>query len=455
MTKRTSCRRIIHMSPVIRRLIFIILLVVAATYISLPSKFSVFGKNFNRPDLNLKIGNFALAKKFDLKLGLDLAGGSQLVFEADTANIPADRRTSALEGVRNVIERRVNLFGVSEPTVQTSEFEGKHRIIVELPGISNSKDAVNLIGQTAQLIFMEVKELPAEKGATPSSTLAPTDLTGADLKSASVQFDSQTGKPAISLQFTDDGGKKFEDITGRNVGKQVIIVLDNAILSQPVVSEKIIGGQAQISGTFTIDEAKALSVQLNAGALPVPVKLVQETTIGATLGAESISQSILAGVVGISMVALFMLLSYGKLGLIADVGLIIFGVITLALYKLIPITLTLPGIAGFMLSIGMAVDSNILIFERFKEERLIRSIPNALETSFGRAWDSIRDANIATLVTCFILWNPLDWSVLPSSGPVRGFAVTLALGIAISLFTGLFVSRNLLRVFIREEKKND
>lgn len=417
------------MSPVIRRLIFIILLVVAATYISLPNG------------------------KFDLKLGLDLAGGSQLVFEADTANIPADRRTSALEGVRNVIERRVNLFGVSEPTVQTSEFEGKHRIIVELPGISNSKDAVNLIGQTAQLLFMEVKELPAEEGATPSSTLAPTDLTGADLKSAGIEFDGQTGKPAISLQFTDDGGKKFEDITGRNVGKQVIIVLDNAILSQPVVSEKIIGTTAQISGSFTIDEAKALSVQLNAGALPVPVKLVQETTIGATLGAESINQSILAGVVGISMVALFMLLSYGKLGLVADVGLIIFGVITLALYKLIPITLTLPGIAGFMLSIGMAVDSNILIFERFKEEKLIRSIPNALETSFGRAWDSIRDANIATLVTCFILWNPLDWSILPSSGPVRGFAITLALGIAISLFTGLFVSRNLLRVFVREEKK--
>ena len=211
----------------------------------------------------------------------------------------------------------------------------------------------------------------------------------------------------------------------------------------------------QLSGTFTIDEAKNLAVQLNAGALPVPVKLVQETTIGATLGAESIKQSVLAGVVGISMVAVFMILAYGWMGVIAVIGLLIFGVITLSLYKLIPITLTLPGIAGFMLSIGMAVDSNILIFERFKEEKLIRSIPNALEVSFGRAWDSIRDANIATLVTCFILWNPLDWSILPSSGPVRGFAITLALGIAISLFTGLFVSRNLLRVFITDSKKSD
>lgn len=410
---------------------FIFLLTAIATYISLPNK------------------------KFNLKLGLDLAGGSQLVFEADTTNIPDDKRVSALEGVRNVIERRVNLFGVSEPTVQTSEFQGKHRIIVELPGISNTKDAINLIGQTAQLVFYEVKDIPATKTASASAQLVPTNLTGADLKTASVQFDGQTGKPAISLQFTDDGGKKFEDITGRNIGKQVVIVLDNAILSRPIVSEKIIGGQAQISGTFTIDEAKSLAVQLNAGALPVPVRVVQETTVGATLGAESIKQSVLAGVVGISMVAIFMVLVYGKLGLIADVGLIIFGVMTFSLYKLIPITLTLPGIAGFMLSIGMAVDSNILIFERFKEEKLIRPIPDALETSFGRAWDSIRDANIATLVTCFILWNPLDWSILPSSGPVRGFAITLALGIAISLFTGIFVSRNLLRIFIREKKRND
>ncbi|KKR26969.1 MAG: protein-export membrane protein SecD, preprotein translocase subunit SecD [Microgenomates group bacterium GW2011_GWC1_39_7b] len=377
-----------------------------------------------------------------------------MVFEADTTNIPTDRRQSALEGVRNVIERRVNLFGVSEPTVQTSEFQGKNRIIIELPGLDSTKDAINLIGQTAQLIFMEEKIIPATKGASPSATLVSTNLTGADLKNASVQFDSQTGKPAISLQFTDEGGKKFEDITGRNVGKPVLIVLDNTLLSQPVVSEKIIGGNAQISGNFSIDEAKKLSIQLNAGALPVPVKLVQETTVGATLGTESIRQSVLAGLVGILSVMIFMILSYGKLGLVADIGLFIFGVITLSLYKLIPVTLTLPGIAGFMLSIGMAVDSNILIFERFKEEKLIRSIPNALETSFGRAWDSIRDANIATLVTCFILWNPLDWSILPSSGPVRGFAITLALGIAISLFTGIFVSRNLLRVFIKERRSD-
>ena len=420
---------------------FIFLVTAIATIISLP-----YGINF-------KIGSFQVNKKFDLKLGLDLAGGSQLIFEADLSKVPTEKQKTAVDGVRNVIERRVNLFGVSEPTVQTSNFEGRQRIIVELPGIKNTEDAISLIGQTAQLAFMEVKDIPATKSASASATLVPTSLTGADLSSAGVEFDSQTGKPAISLQFTDDGGKKFEEITARNVGRPVVIVLDNSVLSQPTVSERITGGKAQISGSFTVEEAKELAIQLNAGALPVPVKLVQETSIGASLGADSIKQSILAGVVGISMVAIFMVLTYGKLGLVADIGLFVFGAITLALYKLIPVTLTLPGIAGFMLSIGMAVDSNILIFERFKEEKPKHNISDALEISFGRAWDSIRDANIATLVTCFILANPLDWSILPSSGPVRGFAITLALGIFISLFTGIYVSRNLLRLFIREAKK--
>jgi len=295
-----------------------------------------------------------------------------------------------------------------------------------------------------------VEEIPAPDGATPSAQLIPTDLTGADLESASVVFDSQTGKPAISLQFTKEGGDKFAAITKRNIGKPLPIILDQEIITQPTVQEEIISGQAQITGSFTGEEAKKLSIQLNAGALPVPVTIVQETTVGATLGALSVKESVLAGGVGILMVALFMILAYGKLGIVADVGLFIFAVITIALYKLIPVTLTLPGIAGFMLSIGMAVDSNILIFERIKEEkRNGRALSIAMELGFGRARDSIRDANIATLITAFILANPFDWSFLHTSGPVRGFAITLALGIAISLFTGVFVSRNLLRLFIR------
>ena len=201
-----------------------------------------------------------------------------------------------------------------------------------------------------------------------------------------------------------------------------------------------------------MDEAKKLAIQLNAGALPVPVNLVQQTSIGASLGALSIKQSILAGIVGIVMVAIFMIASYGKFGIIADIGLFIFGVITIALYKIIPITLTLPGIAGFMLSVGMALDGNILIFERFKEEKLIHEYGEAMEISFGRAWNSIRDAYAASLISCFVLAYPLDWQFLNSSGPIRGFAITLAMGIFISLFTGIFVSRNLLRVFIKERK---
>lgn len=442
------------MPTIFKKLVFILTIAIGALYISLPQSFTLFGKTFRRYDLGFSIGNFQVARKFDLKLGLDLAGGSHLVFDADVSKLSDDKKSSALEGVRDVIEKRVNLFGVSEPSVQTANFEGKNRIIVELPGIKDTKEAITLIGKTAQLTFYEEIILPAkEKDATPSATLTPTDLTGADLQNAQVVFDSNNGKPSISLTFTKEGGNKFAKITERNIGKSLPIILDNTIISSPVVQETIIGGSAQITGTFTIDEAKKTVIQLNAGALPVPIALIEERTVGATLGGESIQKSITAGTVGILMVSLFMFLSYGTLGLVADIGLIIFGLITLALYKLIPVTLTLPGIAGFMLSVGMAVDSNILIFERFKEEKQKRNISDALEVSFGRAWDSIRDANVATLVTAFILANPLDWSFLHTSGPVRGFAITLALGIAISLFTGLFVSRNLLRLFIRERKK--
>lgn len=432
------------LSGPLKKVIVIFLLTSVCAYISLSPGFNFLGKRYKLPGLDVKIGNFELKRNFNLVLGLDLAGGSHLVFEADTSKLPADKKQDALNSVRDVIERRVNLFGVSEPNVQTSSFEGKDRVIVELPGVKDTKQAIDLIGQTAQLIFAEVVE------ASPSAQLKPTNLTGADLAQAKVGFDNKTGKPLVQLQFTSEGGNKFAALTAANVGKPLAIVLDNQVISAPIVQEKITGGTAQISGNFTTDEAKKLAIELNAGALPVPVKLVQEQTIGATLGAESISRSVRAGLVGLGMVLLFMVLAYGKLGLFADLALIIYGVLTLALYKLIPVVLTLPGIAGFLLSVGMAVDSNILIFERFKEEKPRRPLADALEVSFGRAWDSIRDANIATLVTAFVLANPFDWSFLNTSGPVRGFAITLALGIGLSLFTGIVVVRNLLRVFIRK-----
>jgi preprotein translocase subunit SecD len=294
-----------------------------------------------------------------------------------------------------------------------------------------------------------VKEDPGE-GELP---YIPVELTGRDLKRARVTFESTTGKPAVSIEFTPEGSEKFAQLTEKNIGKPLPILLDNALITAPIVQEKITEGQAQITGDFTTDEADKLAIQLNAGALPVPIQLVEQKTIGATLGSDSINKSVRAGIVGVVMVGLFMVLAYGRLGLVADAALVIFGILTLAVYKIIPVVLTLPGIAGFLLSVGMAVDSNILIFERFKEEKDKRNFADALEVSFGRAWDSIRDANIATLVTAFILANPLDLSFLHTSGPVRGFAITLTIGILISLFTGVVVSRNLLRVFVREGNK--
>ena len=445
-----------------KKLLLIFLLTLFAGFISLPkeirlrfhlAKLSV-DKILIRPDLNISLGKVNLKRSFDLRLGLDLAGGSHLVFEAETAGLPNENKEAALTSLRNIMERRVNLFAVTEPSVQISSFEEKDRIIVELPGVGDTQEAVELIGKTAQLIFSEpTEEESLVEGEELKYGFISTDLTGADLEKADVTFDQTTGKPAISLKFTQEGGQKFTQITKRNVGKPLAIVLDEEIVSAPIVQEEITGGSAQISGDFTLDEAKNLTIQLNAGALPVSVKLVEQRTVGSTLGAESVSRSIRAGVVGLIMVLAFMILSYGKFGLVADMGLVVFGVLTLALYKIIPVVLTLPGIAGFLLSVGMAVDSNILIFERFKEEKLKRPFTDALEVSFGRAWDSIRDANIATLVTAFILANPFDFAFLHTSGPVRGFAITLALGIGISLFTGIVVSRNLLRVFVREDRK--
>jgi len=441
----------------LKKVLTVFFVSIIAFYISLPKEFPInihYGpinieETIIRKDLNIDTDKLSLKRNFDLKLGLDLAGGSHLVFEANTEGISDIQKEKALDAVRDVIERRVNLFGVSEPNVQTTSFEDIDRIIVELPGVHDTKEAVDIIGKTAQLSFAEI-------GSEDEPGLFPTDLTGADLKSADVTFDQTTGKPVVSLEFSPEGGEKFAAITERNIGKPVAILLDEDVVSAPVVQQVITGGSAQISGEFDLEQAKNLAIQLNAGALPIPVELVEQRTVGAFLGAESVEKSVRAGIVGLTMVLIFMILTYGKLGFIADIGLIIFGILTLSLYKIIPVVLTLPGIAGFLLSVGMAVDSNILIFERFKEEKKQRPFSDALEVSFGRAWDSIRDANIATLVTAFILANPLDWNFLHTSGPVRGFALTLAIGIAISLFTGIYVSRNLLRVFLKEkEKKGD
>jgi len=395
-------------------------------------------------------------KRFETRFGLDLSGGTQLVLDANMKDIAQADRPSALDSARGIIERRVNFFGVSEPVIQTAVSNNGYRIIVELPGVSDVNQAISLIGQTAQLEFREFKEPNASISAktTYAELLDMTKssgLTGKDLKRASVTFDSTTGAPQVALEFSSEGAKKFADITTRLVGKPLGIFLDSAPITMPVVKQAITDGQAVINGSFTQEEAKNLALQLNAGALPVPVTVVGKTAIGATLGQSSVSKSVHAGTVGLIIVALFMIAEYGILGFFADLALIVYGLLTFAIFRAIPITLTLPGIAGFILSIGMAVDANILIFERFKEEkRAGRPWKVAMELGFGKAWDSIRDANFTTLITCIILYNPGNWTFLPISGLVRGFAVTLFIGVLASLFTGIVVTRTFIRVLYKE-----
>ncbi len=429
-----------------RRVFIIILLLTAlAVYIDLPEQYHP----------GFQIGPFT--KKFTTKFGLDLSGGTQLVLDANMKDIGSSDRASALESAKQVIERRVNFFGVTEPVVQTATSQNSYRIIVELPGISDVNQAIALIGQTAQLEFREFTEPNASISATTTNAdlLAMTKsvgITGKDLTRAQVSFDTTTGAPQVAIAFSSEGAKKFADVTKRLVGKPLAIFLDNTLVTAPVVKQEIVDGQAVINGQFTQEEAKALALQLNAGALPVPITVVQKETVGATLGASSVTKSITAGVVGLTIVALFMIAQYGWLGLFADMALVVYGLLTFAIFRWIPITLTLPGIAGFILSMGMAVDANILIFERFKEEkRAGRPWKVAMELGFGKAWDSIRDANFTTLITCAILYNPGNWQFLPSSGMVRGFAVTLFIGVLASLFTGIVVTRTFIRVMYKEK----
>jgi preprotein translocase subunit SecD len=440
----------------------ILILTFLAVIISFPKnvhvKFAIgklkVDQTFSSPELNFTFLGQNFKRDLEIKKGLDLAGGSQLVFEADMKNVAAADRQNALDSTRNVIERRVNLFGSTEPNIQTSKLKDKFRVIVELPGITKTEDAVALIGKTAVLNFrLEIASPSAELQKSPAyMQYGPfqiqTKLTGKDLKRASVTFNPNTGAPEVSLEFDQTGTQLFADITKNNVGKRLAIFLDDQIVSAPNINQPILGGSAVISGSFTLDQAKLLVTQLNAGALPLPIKLVQQQTISPTLGEDSITKSVRGGLIGLSCVMVFMIVLYGRLGLIADLSLIIYGLLSLTTIKLIPITMTLPGIAGFILSVGMAVDSNILIFERYKEE--VKKNQNkvyAMEAAFGRAWDSIRDANVTTLLVCFILFNPFNWSFLNISGMIRGFALNLGIGVLTSLFTGIVVTRTFIRLF--------
>lgn len=517
--------------------------------------------------LNVKLP--FLQRSFDLRLGLDLQGGASLVYEANTEALAAADQAAALDSARDVIEQRVNAFGVSEPVVQTSRVGDKWRIIVELAGIKDISQAIQLIGDTPILEFQEAGTPPAptaeqkaaaekanaevkkkaesiltqartagadfaklanentqdpsnagtdgqgkggdlgfaqrgtfvaefekalfddlqdgevtsklvktqfgyhiikriearttkvdgkdvqevrgshilftttDPAAQTSAQFVATGLTGKQLKRADVTFAQTTGEPEVALTFNDEGSKLFAEITKRNIGKTIAIFLDGQILSNPTVNQEITGGNAVISGSFTLKDAKDLARRLNAGALPVPVTLVSQQTVGASLGADSIQRSLFAGLLGIIVVALFMIFFYRLPGFLSVIALGLYTLLVLTIFKLWPVTLTLAGIAGFILTIGIAVDANILIFERTKEElRAGHPLDSAIQEGFKRAWLSIRDSNASSMITALIL-------IWFGSSLIKGFAITLLIGIVVSLFSAITVTRNLLRLVIQ------
>ncbi len=402
--------------------------------------------------------------KYPFKLGLDLQGGTHLLYQADLSNVEKKDYSSAMQGLRDVIERRINYFGVREPVVQVEE--KSQRLIVELAGVTDVNEAIKMIGQTPFLefkeqrpqeetqkildkqkeikdkTFEEAQKIPDWQLACQDTYFQSTQLTGKYLKKAEVTFDQTTYRPGISLEFNDEGAKIFEDLTKKNVGKPLAIYIDNALISAPTVKETISGGRAQITGDFTIDAAKELTRNLNAGALPVPIKLISQQTIGPTLGQDSLNKSLKAGMIGFLTVILFMIILYKFPGFLSSMALLIYIALNLAVFKAIPVTLTLAGIAGFILSIGMAVDANILIFARMKEELSQgKNIPIAMEEGFRRAWPSIRDGNLTTLVVAGIMF----WL---GSGFVKGFALTLSIGVLLSMFSAIVITRDFMRIFV-------
>ena len=379
------------------------------------------------------------------QLGLDLKGGVQLTYALDTSKV-SDRPIADIEtGVHEVINRRINALGVTEPTIHTTEINGKASIIIELPGVTDVENAKKMIGQTAQLVF---KELDANQ------EFIETGLTGADLKKASATLESGgsgnssfNSSPVVQLEFTSEGATKFKDITSRNLQKPVAISLDDEVISSPTVQSVINDGSAIITGMENIQAARDLATLLNAGALPVPIELIGENTIGATLGQNSIQTSVIAGILGILLVIIFMFVYYRRAGFFAAIALLVYMLITLTLFKIIPVTITLAGIAGFIFSVGIAVDANVLVYERMKEElNRGKDTNTAIEDSFKRSWSSIWPSNVASLITAAILY-------FGTTGMIRGFAVTLALGIFVSLFTAIFVTRTMLRIWGNRIKK--
>jgi preprotein translocase subunit SecD len=441
-------------------LIIIIVLLAGSLWVDLNNEISLINP-FNDTPL--------FSRNVEVRLGLDLRGGLQTLLEADLPET-ATVASGELEITRQILENRANALGVSEVVMQTA---GERRIVAEFPGVSDPEAVVASLQQTGLMEFVDMGTNPVPAGTVIQSdfgqaatnepvptplpgdtapTIYHTVMTGAELIEALVTTD-QTGNPAVSFTLSPEGTTIFAEYTTTHSRQYLGIVLDKTVISAPIVDEPITGGSGIISGNFTVEEANALAVQLRYGSLPVPVKVVESRTIGATLGEESVRKSITAGIIGLTIVILFMLLYYRLPGFVADTALLTYALFTLALFKLIPVVLTLPGIAGFILSIGMAVDANILIFERLKEElRGGRTIRQAIDLGWNRAWPSIRDSNTSTLITCLILYifgNSFGASM------VKGFSVTLALGVGVSLFTAIIVTRTILHLVLDNIKLAD
>jgi preprotein translocase subunit SecD len=427
-----------------KRLIFIVVLTLLALVVVWPQKPGNYipGGDALPGNPGLHFGSFA---RQGAKLGLDLQGGTQLTLQADLSGVSADQQSTAMQGVLNVISRRVNAYGVSEPEIQQL---GADRIIVQLPGLKDTEQAKQLIGQTAKLEFKEQDATGNWVPATGQLNGQTVALTGQYLIPGrqQVTFQSNAGLPQVAFEFNSDGATLFGQITQRLVGKPLGIFLDGQQISAPTV-QAVLTDNGVITG-LSLDNARLLALQLNAGALPVPISIQSESTVDATLGADSVHKSIVAGELALLVVILFMLLYYRLPGLAASGALIVYALVTLAVFKLIPVTLTLAGVAGFILSVGMAVDANILIFERMKEElRSGKTIAAAIRAGEDRAWPSIRDSNTSTLITCGVLYF---FGQQFGATIIMGFALVLAIGVAISLFSAIFVTRTFLELILSQ-----
>lgn len=374
-----------------------------------------------------------LNRDVSLKQGLDLRGGAYLVYEADTSKLGDGSSVSdALDSTRSVFESRVNALGVTEPEIRTGTSGGKPAIIVSLPGIQDLAQAKELLGSTAKLEFRDESGALVLEGSdiVPKKTMAQPATSGnaSGLGSAT--------EWQVILELTPEGKEKFATATTANIGKQIGIFLDDTVISAPRVNDAITGGTATISGGFSAESARQLALQLKSGALPVPVSLVQEQTVGATLGKDAIDRSMVAAVLAIILVAIFMTLYYKWCGVLASLALIVYISLNVAIFRLTGVVLTLAGIAGFIISIGVSVDTNILTFERLKEElRLNKPLAVAVQESFRRSWSSIRDSHISALISAVVIFSF-------ASGSVRGFALVLIIGTLLSLFSAITVTRN-------------